>query len=376
MLAAFLCSSVALNHGAALHYGPRRAPVMRLQPAEQANLDAAKADWMRKLAVVEEEASSFGVEVNVKRPSRNAAELADAAIDGFFNLIDEFEAETRSRASSLLEGVALPTVQLPSFKALQQECGSGNDAACEMLSDEEEAKAAWLARLDAPAWGSLASASVEVGAIRSDFAAAMAVLEDRCNAGIDAACEVLSVEQRAKAQWSTRGGLDGRPQEARRAEPETQRRAERMTALSTTTDAMVAKLPLSGPPTAVRVACITLLGASLGGLLPAAKAARLALALAACLVLSRGLRALNRHAHAAAVQGAPLVPVAAGAVPVPEGKALRAPPLFEDGWMARLDEWADAPKTVLPSRKRRLGRTALSLVVAFAGGAVFGIRLI
>lgn len=343
---------------------------MLLEPAEQANLDAAKADWMRKLAV-DEEASGFGGEVNVKRPSWNAAELADAAVDGFFNMIDEFEAETRSKASSLLEGV----VQLRSFKALQRECGSGNGAACEMLSNEEKAKAVWLARLDAPEWGSFASAS----GIRSDFAAAMAVLEDRCNAGIDAACEVFSVEQRAKTQWSTRVGLDGRPEEARRAELETQRRAERMTALSTTTDAMVARLPLSGPPTAVRVACLTLLGATLGGLLPAAKAARLTLALAACLVLSCGLRALNRHAHAAAVQGAPLVPVAAGAVPVPVGKGLRTQPLFEDGWMARLDEWADAPKTALPPRKRRLyrlGRTALGLVVAFAGGAVFGTRLI
>ena len=36
---------------------------------------------------------------------------------------------------------------------LQEACVSGDDTACDTLSREEEAKRAWLARLDVPTWG-------------------------------------------------------------------------------------------------------------------------------------------------------------------------------------------------------------------------------
>ena len=37
------------------------------------------------------------------------------------------------------------------------DCEAGNDVACEEFSREEEAKRAWLAKLDVPTWGKAAA---------------------------------------------------------------------------------------------------------------------------------------------------------------------------------------------------------------------------
>jgi len=37
-------------------------------------------------------------------------------------------------------------------------CYSGDEVACDNLSAEQEAKLAWLAKLDAPTWGAAAAA--------------------------------------------------------------------------------------------------------------------------------------------------------------------------------------------------------------------------
>jgi hypothetical protein len=62
---------------------------------------------------------------------------------------------------------------------------------------EDEGKAAWLARLDAPTWGTAASALMDV----AGSAAAQALLQARCDLGDDDACETLSTEEESKAAW-------------------------------------------------------------------------------------------------------------------------------------------------------------------------------
>ena len=65
---------------------------------------------------------------------------------------------------------------------LAEACGSGDAAACDTLSREEEAKAAWLAKLDAPTW---AAATAAVSAVASEVAAEPA----------------MDAEEIAKAAW-------------------------------------------------------------------------------------------------------------------------------------------------------------------------------
>jgi len=45
---------------------------------------------------------------------------------------------------------------------LEQDCNTGVDAACDVLAREDEAKRAWLAKLDVPAWGAAAKAVTAV----------------------------------------------------------------------------------------------------------------------------------------------------------------------------------------------------------------------
>ena len=62
---------------------------------------------------------------------------------------------------------------------------------------EDEAKAAWLARLDAPTWGKAASTLQGV----ADDMVQMAVLEEKCDQGQAAACDTLSKEDATKKAW-------------------------------------------------------------------------------------------------------------------------------------------------------------------------------
>jgi len=62
---------------------------------------------------------------------------------------------------------------------------------------EEEAKAAWLARVDQTTWGKAASAISEVAADAAQFAA----LTKQCDAGKEVACDALSKEDEAKKAW-------------------------------------------------------------------------------------------------------------------------------------------------------------------------------
>lgn len=62
---------------------------------------------------------------------------------------------------------------------------------------EEEAKAQWLAKLDTPVWGQAAAAMISVVAEANK----MADLTEGCDAGDAAACDALSQEDEAKKAW-------------------------------------------------------------------------------------------------------------------------------------------------------------------------------
>ena len=125
---------------------------------------------------------------------------------------------------------------------LNDACDAGDDAACDVLSKEEEVKKAWLARLDAPTWGAVAAAVTTVAAGVSAPSAApttateeeakrawlakldaptwgtaastlmdvagdsalTAELTEKCDEGDDLACDALSKEEEAKKAWLAR----------------------------------------------------------------------------------------------------------------------------------------------------------------------------
>ncbi|EOD11060.1 hypothetical protein EMIHUDRAFT_452477, partial [Emiliania huxleyi CCMP1516] len=111
-----------------------RVGTLRMQQSE----DAAKAAWLARTAA---DAPSWGPKGGTPA-STTMSEVA-------------------GQASALL--------------ALTEDCDSGVEAACDTLSREEEAKRAWLASLDVPAWGAAAAA---VSAVASQVSAPAAVSEE------------------------------------------------------------------------------------------------------------------------------------------------------------------------------------------------------
>jgi hypothetical protein len=76
---------------------------------------------------------------------------------------------------------------------------SSSDASAGQLT-EEEARRAWLARLDVPTWGRVAAATATV----AQEAAEVAALSDECVRGDDEACGRLAREEEAKRAWLAR----------------------------------------------------------------------------------------------------------------------------------------------------------------------------
>jgi len=66
-----------------------------------------------------------------------------------------------------------------------------------MKLSEGEAKLAWLASLDEPAWGKAAAAMADLATQAAD----LQVLEEACNEGVEQACDELSREEEAKRRW-------------------------------------------------------------------------------------------------------------------------------------------------------------------------------
>ena len=66
---------------------------------------------------------------------------------------------------------------------------------------EEAAKAAWLAKMDAPAWGKAAEAVASASA----SAAMTEAAEEACDQGVTEACDGLSREEEAKRAYASQG---------------------------------------------------------------------------------------------------------------------------------------------------------------------------
>merc|ERR1719247_2619420 len=92
-------------------------------------------------------------------------------------------------------------------------CDAGDAVACDELSREEEAKRAWLARLEVPTWGPKAMSEEEAKKAwlaRLDVPswgeapAQTADMTAACEAGDAVACDELSREEEAKRAWLAR----------------------------------------------------------------------------------------------------------------------------------------------------------------------------
>ena len=90
--------------------------------------------------------------------------------------------------------------EIAEMQRIEEDCIAGDDVAWETLSREGEAKASWLAKLDSDTWGKTASALETV----VSEASGMKQMEDDCNVGIEEACDQLSREDEAKRAWLNR----------------------------------------------------------------------------------------------------------------------------------------------------------------------------
>lgn len=83
---------------------------------------------------------------------------------------------------------------------------TGEEEQCELLDFEDEvtrlAKEKWLAETGAPTW----QAAADMMASKASEAEKMAEIEEQCETGDDEACEILSVEEEAKLAWLARLG--------------------------------------------------------------------------------------------------------------------------------------------------------------------------
>jgi hypothetical protein len=106
----------------------------------------------------------------------------------------KFDAPTWGKAKAVVNEAADEAERLAT---LETHCTSGYDAACEELSREDEAKKVWLSKFDVKGWDSAARVVSTV----SDAASSMAVLDAECKQGDYSACDALSEEEDAKKAW-------------------------------------------------------------------------------------------------------------------------------------------------------------------------------
>ena len=226
------------------------------------NEEDAKLAWLAKLdapawgaAAAAVSAVAWEIATEIATPTTMAAADDDtaAAADGDIAAADavatedarvteegakrawmtKLDAPTWGGAAAAMVDVA---VQASEVVALTEACDSGDNVACDTLDNEEDAKLAWLAKLDAPAWGAAAAAVAAVAAeveaesamsaeeiakqeslARLDGstwgqaeaamaevakqASAVALLTDACNSGHEVACDKLTSEDEAKRAW-------------------------------------------------------------------------------------------------------------------------------------------------------------------------------
>ena len=144
------------------------AEAAEIQARSIANEEEAKQAWLAKLDV-----PSWGKAATAMEEI--AAEMA--AVDSAPELLDHLPKMTEEQAKQAW----LAKLDAPVWGKMT----------------EEQAKQAWLAKLDAPVWGQAVAVMTSVVA----EATKMAELTEECNAGDSTACDTLSNEEEAKKVW-------------------------------------------------------------------------------------------------------------------------------------------------------------------------------
>ena len=135
------------------------AEAAEIQARSIANEEEAKQAWLKKLDV-----PSWGKAATAMEEI--AAEMA--AVDSAPEHLDHLPKMTEEQAKQAWlakldapvwgQAVAVMTsvvAEATKMAELTEECNAGDSTACDTLSNEEEAKKAWLAKLDVPSWGKM-----------------------------------------------------------------------------------------------------------------------------------------------------------------------------------------------------------------------------
>ena len=113
----------------------------------------------------------------------------------------QLDAPAWGAAAKAMSTVAAEAAQ---FQALTEECDKGDNVACDTLSKEDEAKKAWLAKLDVPAWGKAAEA-MQAMAVVDEAAVVSNTREEEAKRAWLAKLDVPSwgkiSEEEAKKRW-------------------------------------------------------------------------------------------------------------------------------------------------------------------------------
>jgi hypothetical protein len=170
---AWLAKLDAPTWGAAAAAVTAVAAEVEMAPGSSAE-EIAKAAWLSKLdaptwggvASAEPAAASYSAPA--------AAALSEDAAKAAW--LARLDAPKWGQAATAMAMVAAAASQV---QAMTEACESGVQEACDGLSREDEAKRAWLAKLDAPTWGAAAAA---VTAVASEVQTSAPVSEDAAKA--------------------------------------------------------------------------------------------------------------------------------------------------------------------------------------------------
>ena len=192
--------------------------------------DAARRAWLSKLDVPTWGATAAAVTQVAAgmAPSAPAQPVSEEEAKAAW--LAKLDTPVWGKASETLNVVAAEAAMV---RQLQDDCYAGYEEACDTLNMEESAKKAWLAKLDAPAWGAAAAAVNDIAndlllnlseaeakaawlakldaATWGNAAAALSSvvaeasqlnrLAAECEAGDDEACIDLETEETAKRAW-------------------------------------------------------------------------------------------------------------------------------------------------------------------------------
>ena len=155
-------------------------------PMSSAGEEAAKNAWLARM-----DAPAWGVAAAAVAAASSTAAMTEACDQGVEEACDGISREEEAKRAWLAK-LDAPTWGAVAAAVSEVAAGVGPAG-----GDNDAAKKAWLARLDAPTWGKAASALVEI----AGSAAVGAAMEEACDQGVEEACDGLSREEEAKAAW-------------------------------------------------------------------------------------------------------------------------------------------------------------------------------